>query len=79
MCVYVQYIYGCVCVFVATGTNLIPSNSLITVAEADVDHSQTKFGDSSMSKIFKMNAPRFSPSEGVAVTSLSFKLWSPTR
>ena len=38
--------------------------------------SQTQFGDS---KTFKLNAPRFSPPEGVKVPLLSFSLWSPTK
>ena len=63
--------------FVATRANLIPSNNLITLAEADVAYSE--FGDSLMSKPFKLKAPRVLPPEGVAAPLLSFELWSPTR
>ena len=47
-------------VFVAAGTNMMLSDSLITLTEAD-DYSQIKFGDSITSEKFKLKAPRFSP------------------
>ena len=64
---------GCYCCY---GDKVIPSNNVVTLAEAIVNHYLKRSLETGNCKnIFKLNTPRFSPTREGGATLPLFELW----